>query len=930
MLAVTLACLAGVAAHGGAQTPPQDAGATGAWQKLLKLRTTASVMHTTAHPDDEHGGVLAMLSRGQGARVSLLTLTRGESGDNAIGPELFDALGLMRTEELLVADRYYGVDRQYFGTVVDYGFSKRLDETLEKWGKEYALRDVVGIIRTERPFVLIARFQGNERDGHGNHSAAGLVTQEAFKLAGDPAAFPEQIAAGLRPWQPLKLYMGGVRANEDWTISVDSGEYDPVLGDSYQSFARLGLGFQRSQNSGRFSPQAGPSVSYYKRLQSWVDAPAKEKTFFDGIDTTLPGLYRALRKTTPAVAEGLLTAIDREIQGAFAAFTFTDPSAAAPALARALAATRLAVEQLGADADVRFVLDLKERQIADAIHEGLGISLTTIAQPAGTPETSGPFNAGPPALPAVVPGQTFEVRTVFVNRGRVEITRPRADIESKDRNSNWAIARNGASSDSGVATSNQPIVHKFTVTVPENATLTRPHFSRNSIQDARYTVADESQRYQPTAESALEAVVKYELNGVPIEIRRPVSRLEPTLPYGFGTHVLAVVPAIAVTLTPANAVAPLNAPIRGIKINVEVLNNREKKSDGTLKLNVPAGWIVKPISQPFAFSRVGERALYPFDVVIPSLENRNYRIEAVVSSGGREYREGYTTIRHRDLETRYQYRDAVASVRGVDVKIAPGLKVGYVMGVGDDVPSGLAQIGVAVQLLGEQDLATGDLSRFDAVVTGTRAYAVREDLKTYNRHLLEYVKGGGNLIVLYNTQELVPDLYAPYPGKLSPSAEEVSEEDSPVEILAPGDPVLNTPNRITKGDFDNWVEQRGSKFWDAWDPRYTSLIATWDKGQRPQKGGWLHAKYGKGHYTYFAYALHRQLPYGVPGAYRLLANLLSLNHATERHGRTQLGTSLNHATEKREPTQLGTRKTSGVAGQRRANQLTSVPTNSVR
>ena len=891
MLAVTLACLAGVAAYGGAQMPPQDAGATGAWQRLLKLRTDASVMHTTAHPDDEHGGVLAMLSRGQGARVSLLTLTRGESGDNAIGPELFDGLGLMRTEELLVADRYYGVDRQYFGTVVDYGFSKRLDETLEKWGKEYVLRDVVGVIRTERPFVLIARFQGNERDGHGNHSAAGLLTQEAFKLAGDPAVFPEQIAAGLRPWQPLKLYMGGVRANEDWTISVDSGEYDPVLGDSYQSFGLLGLSFQRSQNSGRFSPQPGPSVSNYKRLQSLVDAPAKEKTFFDGIDTTLPGLYRALRKPAPAGAERLLTAIDVDIQGAFAAFKFTDPSAAAPALARTLAATREALKQLGADADVRFLLGLKERQISDAIHAALGISLTAIAQPAGTPESTGPFNAGPPAMPAVVPGQTFEVRTVFVNRGRVEVTRPRVDIESKGGTSNWVIASNGTSSDSGVATpgapkpiaeatSNQPIVRKFTVTVPENAALTRPHFSRTSIQEARYTVADESQRYQPSADSALEAVVRYEVGGVPVEIRGSVTRLEPNLPYGYDTRVLAVVPAIALTLTPANAVTPLNAPTKRIKVSVEVVNNREKTSEGSLALKVPAGWKVTPASQPFAFSRAGERALYPFDVMIPSLENRDYRIEAVASSGGREYREGYTTIRHRDLETRYQYREAVASVRGVDVKIAPGLKVGYVMGVGDDVPAGLGQIGVDVQLLAEQDLATSDLSRFNAIMTGTRAYAVREDLKTYNRRLIEYVKGGGNLIVLYNTQELVPDLYAPYPGKLSAGAEEVSEEDSPVEILAPDDPVLATPNRITKADFDNWVEQRGSKFWDAWDPRYTSLIATWDKGQQPQKGGWLHAKYGKGHYTYFAYALHRQLPYGVPGAYRLLANLLSLNQLT--------------------------------------------------
>lgn len=870
-LLLPVLAIAGLTGTGLAQMPSQDQGSVGAWQRLLKLQTTASAMHTTAHPDDEHGGVLAMLSRGQGARVSLLTLTRGESGDNAIGPELFDAVGLIRTEELLVANRYYGVDEQYFSTVVDYGFSKRLDEALEKWGREHVLREVVRIIRTERPFVIVSRFQGNQRDGHGNHQTAGLITQEAFKAAGDPTKFPEQLSAGLQPWQPLKLYMGGVRENEDWTIRVDPGEYDPVLGDSYQTFARLGLSFQRSQNSGRFSPQPGPSVSYYKRLQAIVDAPEKERSFFDGIDVTIPGLYRALRKTAPSGADTLLMAIDREIKAAVQAFTLTDPSAAAPALARALAATRAASSQLGADSEVKVVLGVKERQIADAIHAALGISLIAMAQPAGTPEATGPFNAGPPAMAPVVPGQTFEVRTTFVNRSPIEVKRARVALEGRG---NWTISAVGAPTD---APHNQPIGGKFTVTVPENAALTRPYFSRKSIQDARYTVNDETQMFRPSAENALGAVVRYEVDGVPVEMRRPVTRLDANLPYGYDTRVLAVVPAIAVTLSPTQAVAPLSTPVKKVTLTAEVLNNREGKSDGTLALNVPAGWKVSPASQAFRFARAGERALYSFDVSIPSLENREYRIEAVAASGGREYREGYATIAHRDLETRYFYRDAVASVRGIDLKIAPGLKVGYVMGIGDDNPSGLAQLGVDVQLLGEQDLASADLRRFNAIMTGTRAYAVREDLKTYNRRLLDYVREGGNLIVLYNTQELVPNLYAPYPAELPRNAEEVSEEDSPVEFLAPDAPVLSTPNRITKADFDGWMEQRGSKFWATWDSRYMPIIATWDKGQPPQKGGWLHTRYGKGHYTYFAYAFHRQLPYGVPGAFRLLANLLSLN-----------------------------------------------------
>src|SRR5215813_9706291 len=270
----------------GPEPLPQDRGAAGTWQKLLTLQTTASAMHTTAHPDDEHGGTLAQLSRGRGARVSLLTLTRGEAGDNAIGPELFDALGLIRTEELLRADQYYGVDQQYFTTVIDYGFSKRLEEALVKWGRENVLRDVVRVMRMERPLVVIARFQGNERDGHGNHSAAGLITQDAFRVAGDPNAFPEQIKEGLRPWQPLKLYMSGVRENVNATIRVDPAVYSPWLGDSYANFARLGLSFQRSQNGGRSDPQPGPAYAYYTRLASNVDAPEEETSFFDGIDTS--------------------------------------------------------------------------------------------------------------------------------------------------------------------------------------------------------------------------------------------------------------------------------------------------------------------------------------------------------------------------------------------------------------------------------------------------------------------------------------------------------------------------------------------------------------------------------------------------------------------------------------------------------------------
>jgi hypothetical protein len=390
-------------------------------------------------------------------------------------------------------------------------------------------------------------------------------------------------------------------------------------------------------------------------------------------------------------------------------------------------------------------------------------------------------------------------------------------------------------------------------------------------------VTDPAQRHRPASEAILSAVARYEVGGTPIEMRVPVTRLEPNLPYGAETRALDVVPAIAVTLSPSHAVVPVAARDKTIRIRAQLTNNRDGSTDGMLTLRLPAGWTAAPAAHPFKFSRAGERAFYAFSVSVPLIESREYTIEAVATAGGREYREGYDVIRHRDLETRYLYRPSAVTVKGADVRIAPGLKVGYVMGVGDDIPAGIAQLGVDVRLLGAPDLTSADLGMFAAIVTGTRAYAVREDLRTYNRRLLDYVRDGGHLIVLYNTpSEFAPSRYAPFPGELPPSAEEVSEEDSAVEILAPAHPVFTTPNRIAMADFAQWVEQRGSKFWSAWDTAYTPLLATWDRGQAPQKGGWLHARYGKGHYTYFAYAFHRQLPYGVTGAYRLLANLLSL------------------------------------------------------
>lgn len=859
----------------------QDSGAAGTWHALLKLTTTASALHTTAHPDDEHGGVITRVSRKDGARLGLMTLNRGESGDNAIGSQLFDGLGLIRTEELLVSDAYYGVDRQYFTTVLDYGFSKRIDEALEKWGRDNVLRDVVRVIRMDRPFVLISRFQGNQRDGHGNHQTAGLLTTEAFKAAGDPKMFPEQIKDGLRPWQPFKVYIGGAREEEPWHVRIDSGEYSPWLGDSYSNFARLGLSFQRSQTSGRLSRSAGPSYGYYVRAGSRVaGGPEKESGFFDGIDTTIPALFRTLGRTAPAGVDALLAEIDRAVKAAVENFKGAEPSAIASTLAGGLKATREAIAKSAGEPEAEFILRIKERQFMDAINRALGIHLEGMAQAANTTAPTGPMAAfaPPPALDAVVPGQTFEIVATFAGRSPVQVTLDSVNVEAER---GWQVSRSSASG-SPPATGGAS-QHRFGVTLAQDVTLSsKPYFSRSGLQESRYTLDDPTQFGNPRRSAPATVVARYSIDGVPVEAREVVTRREARLPYGFETRELRVVPALAVSVSPGTAIIPLAAKQKSVSLSVDLLNNAPSGSKGELTVKLPQGWTSTPVSHPFTFARAGERAAFTFSVQAPSVENRAYDVTVVAKAGGREYAEGYEIIEHRDLETSYLYRPTTVAVRGVDVATVPSLNIGYVMGVGDQVPSGITQLGYTVTLLDEPALATTDLSKFDAIVTGTRAYAVREDLKTYNRRLLDYVENGGNLVVLYNTQEMIPTQVSPFPGSLPPRAEEVSEEDSPVEILAPDHQVFTWPNRITKADFENWVEQRGSKFWTEWDAKYTPMIATHDRGQAPQRGGWLWARHGKGHYTYFAYAFHRQLPYGVPGAYRLLANVLALGKAPAR------------------------------------------------
>ena len=598
--------------------------------------------------------------------------------------------------------------------------------------------------------------------------------------------------------------------------------------------------------------------------------------------------------------DALLGSIDAAVGRAASSFTLQDPSASVAPLADGLRLTREVIARSAGEPDALFALRIKEEQFEDAINAALGLDLSAVAQPSADPPPAGGRGGrgggfgGAPTMTAPVPGQTFGVTVRLANRGGVPIQLAGSgDSVRIQTTSGWtatpaqpistmlgpvpAPGSGGRASGPPVLSRGQAVSGFFSVHIADDAPIsTKPYFTRPAFTVNHYTLSDPSWFGRPFNPPPLVAVASYSVNGVPVERTTVVTRQEPNLPYGNVTREVRTVPRVGVTVSPTTAVIPLASPTHTAELDVALVHNGADPTSGQVALTLPAGWKSSPAQQPFAFERPGERTTYHFTVTASAIDTRLHDVVAVATANGRSYREGYELIEPRDLEARYLYQPSTTQVRGVDVKLVPNLKVGYVMGIGDQVPTGLRQLGAQVTLLGERDLASADLSAFDAIVTGTRAYLVRDDLKTYNKRLLDYVKAGGNMIVLYNTFEFVPDQFAPYPGELLPSAEEVSEEDSPITILAPTQQSFTWPNKITPADFDGWVEQRGSKFWSKWDPAYTPMISTFDKGQTPQSGGWLTARYGSGTWTYFGYAMHRQLPYGVPGMVRITANLLAL------------------------------------------------------
>ena len=867
-----------------------NTGSPALWQSLKKLHTRASLIMIVAHPDDEDGGMLAYESRGKGTRVALLQLNRGEGGANAMSPDYFDALGLVRTQELLEAGRYYGVD-QYWTRVIDYGFSKTMAESIKSWTRERVLADVVRVVRTVRPLVITSVFVGGPSDGHGNHQTAGAMAQAVFKAAGDPNVFPDQIRAGLKPWSPVKDYarvpfFGRAETQLAVNLELPEGGYDPILGASYVQIAREGLGFQKSQNGGPNIPKAGQVIAGYHRFASAISVPEKEKDFFEGIDTSLTGIATLVQGGGGEFLSDGLRKMNAAVEEAIAKFSAVEPARSAPALANGMKETIAliaAVEASGLSAeskyDVLHELNIKRVQFNSAIAEALSLSLVATVAPDQEPNPRfAQFMGDPETFRIAIPGQSFGVKVHVVNQSETPVTLQRMSVEAGARPA-WTVTPPAITQEAVIASA-KPVDVKFNVNVPGNASFTRPYFTRPDIEQSYYDVKDETYLNQPLAPYALVAWADFLYAGAPVRLGQYVQTVKRVNGLGTVLEPLVTGPAIGVSIIPRAGVVPLTS--KSFEVTAVIHSNVKGAANGTVRLDLPVGWKSQPVSVPFVTVQDGDDRSLVFTVTPAGLTTQAYDITAVAESGGKQYREGYSVIGYTGLRPYFLYTPSIYKTTGVDVKMAAGLNVGYVTGSGDDVPSSLEHLGIKVNYLSPTDIASADLRKFDAILLGVRTYAARPDLVKYNNRILEYVKNGGVVIVQYNTPEFDHN-YGPYPYTMGSNPEEVTDEVSKVQILAPSNPIFNWPNKITDKDFEGWVEERGSKWMKSWDSKYEALLETHDDGQEPQKGGLLYAKYGKGVYIYNAYAFYRQLPEGVPGAYRIFANMISLPKNPQLH-----------------------------------------------
>ena len=785
---------------------------------LERARVLGSVLYVGAHPDDENTALLAYLAKGRKVRAAYLSVTRGDGGQNLIGTEQGEALAVIRTEELLAARKIDGAE-QFFTRARDFGYSKTAEETLRIWGHDGVLADIVWVIRSFRPDVIISRFPENGDGGHGHHTASAILTREAFAAAADPTRFPEQLTL-VRPWQARRLLWNAWRrpgeappADAPHEVLVDLGTFDPLLGRSYAEIASLARTMHKSQGFGS-TPRRGPLPNYFRLV---AGEPAAND-ILDGVDLT----WRRVRGGE---------VVDAVLARAVASFDDNDPAASVPTIAEALAA----IDGLAGDP----WLEVKRRELADLVRSCAGLWLDVTA-----------------AQPASVPGGVVKLTLTAINRSPaplelVRVALPFDTVSPPIR---------------GPLPYNTPVNAEVNVALPEDLPVTQPFWLANRYAQGSWTVPEQRLVGTPHGPPALAADFVIGVAGREVAFKVGAVHRWTDPVEGERVRELAIVPAVTVDLE-APVVFLSGGEPRPVRATVQA---HSAVSGLALRAACSGGFRIEPERVEVTLG-AGEESSLVWTVTPPTQEGSG-ELRLLVGDGAEQAR-GMRVVEHSHIPP--QTLLPAARVRLVRVDVTrPVTRIGYIMGPGDEIPEVLRQLGFEVTLLGDEELALADLSLYGAIVVGVRAFNTRARLAELEDRLFAYVAAGGTLVVQYATsRETVTDRLGPYPFRLS--RDRVTDEAAAVSFLDPQHPLFSTPHRITAADFDGWVQERGLYFADQWDAAYTPLLAMADPGEKPSRGALLFARHGKGSYIYTGLAFFRQLPAGVPGAVRLFVNLVA-------------------------------------------------------
>jgi LmbE family N-acetylglucosaminyl deacetylase len=790
--------------------------------KLKKLNFLGSVMYVAAHPDDENTRIITFMANHQLAATAYLSMTRGDGGQNLIGPEIRDQLGLIRTQELLAARRIDGGE-QFFTRANDFGFSKSADETLSIWGKDEILSDVVKVFRQFQPDVVLTRFPADARAGHGHHTSSAILAEEAFDVAGDPSLYPQQVKE-FGVWTPKRLYTNTgrwwnttINENTPGIVTVNVGSYSPLLGQSYSEIASKSRSQHKSQGFGSQSTR-GEQLEFFE----YVKGERSARDLFEGVDTTWLRLKGGER-------------IKPLVEKAINEFRVEDPSSTIPLL--------LQIRKEIAALQPGVWKDRKLEELAHLISDCLGLHAEVLADQY-----------------RVAPGDPVRATIEIVNRSPIDVQL----VSIKTKSLSWDTTLNASLSNNAL------LILTTEKNINSNHAYTDPYWLRESHGIGLFSVDEDELIGKPENDPAVKFIFSLKVNGEDIDVSRPVVFRWTDPVKGEQYRPFEITPPVLLKISNGVWLFQSND---ARDVSVEVTSNSQRPLIGTLKLSLPPGWSSDPLFIPIELKDKNEELVRTFKVLPPKEESVGL-IKATVETDNKAYSRSLQTISYDHIPVQTLLPQAASQIVRLDLK-KEGNLIGYVNGAGDDIPSALRNIGYTVVELKNDEITGENLKRMDAVVLGIRALNTNDRIGHIIPALLEYVNNGGTMIVQYNTSNgLETNHFSPYP--LSLSRNRVSEEDAPVQLLAADHPVLNFPNKITASDFDGWVQERGLYFPDKWDDRFTAILSMHDKNEKPLEGGLLIAKYGKGYYIYTSLSFFRELPEGVPGAYKLFANIVSL------------------------------------------------------